>query len=167
MTARGWRIAIISTVAPISDELATAVRALGHEPVALVSARRAGGREPGPFALTDGSAPAGMDVLFARDKWSMEPLLRAARPDLAICWAFPWRIPLPALQVPKLGSINLHPAMLPRHRGPIPLSWAIRAGDATYGATWHRMDADLDTGGILAQAEVPMQDDDFEIAVVG
>jgi methionyl-tRNA formyltransferase len=136
--------------------------------VAIISARR-----PVPIPrpafpeFSDATAPPNLDLLIAKDKWSMEPLLRAVEPDLAMCWGFPWRIPLPALQVPRLGSINLHPAMLPRHRGPIPISWAIRDGDARYGVTWHRMDADLDTGGILAQATVPMEVDDFEITVVG
>ena len=97
----------------------------------------------------------------------MEPLLRACRPDLAVCWGFPWRITLAALEVPRLGSINLHPAILPRHRGPIPISWAIRDGDRRYGVTWPRMDADLDTGGILGQATVPMDDEDFDYLAVG
>jgi methionyl-tRNA formyltransferase len=136
--------------------------------VAIISARRPA---PNPRSdvpeLSDSTAPPGLDVLIARDKWSVEPLLRACRPDLAICWGFPWRIPLSALEVPALGSINLHPAMLPRHRGPIPVSWAIRDGDGQYGLTWHRMDAELDTGGILAQATVPMQDDDFDYQAIG
>ena len=59
--------------------------------------------------------------------------------------------------------MNCHPALLPRHRGPIPLAWAFRDGDAQFGVTWHRMDAELDTGPILAQATVPMEDDDFGI----
>ena len=88
-------------------------------------------------------------------------------PDLLLCWGFPWKIPLSALQVPRLGSVNCHPALLPRHRGPVPLAWALREGDGQYGVTWHRMDAELDTGAILAQAVVPMEDDDFEITVVG
>jgi methionyl-tRNA formyltransferase len=167
MAAERWRIALITTVAPIAQYLARALEALGHEAVAVVSARREKPGDSGPFVISDSTAPPGLDILFARDRWSMEPLLRSARPDLAICWGFPWRIPLAALEVPRLGSINLHPALLPRHRGPIPLSWAIRDGDDAYGVTWHRMDADLDTGGILAQASVPMLDDDFEITVVG
>jgi methionyl-tRNA formyltransferase len=163
-----WRIALITTVTPVAGFLVPALRALGHEPVAVISARRPA---PGPRSdfpeLSDSTAPPGLDVLLARDKWSMEPLLRACRPDLAICWGFPWRIPLTALEVPRLGSINNHPAMLPRHRGPIPISWAIRDGDAAYGVTWHRMDADLDTGRILAQTTVPMEDDDFDYLAVG
>lgn len=170
MTEHGWRVALISTVTPVAELLVAALRELGHEPVAVISARRSppldAGRRGFP-ELSDSTAPPGLDVMIARDKWSMEPLLRACDPDLAVCLGFPWRIPLPALQVPRLGSINAHPAMLPRHRGPIPMSWAIRDGDGQYGLTWHRMDANLDTGGILAQATVPMEDDDFRMDIVG
>jgi methionyl-tRNA formyltransferase len=47
------------------------------------------------------------------------------------------------------------------------MAWAFRDGDGQFGVTWHRMDSELDTGAILAQATVPMDDDDFEIMVVG
>jgi len=168
MTEPGWRVALISTVPPVVQVMTKALRDLGHEPVAVVTARR---KEPEPIrdrpSISDETAPAGIDVLLARDKWSMEPLLRAASPDLALCWGFPWRIPQAALDVPRLGSVNCHPALLPRHRGPIPMAWAIRDGDGRYGVTWHRMDSELDTGPILAQASVPMEDDDFEITDVG
>jgi methionyl-tRNA formyltransferase len=63
--------------------------------------------------------------------------------------------------------MNNHPALLPRHRGPIPISWAIREGDDSYGVTWHRMDAELDTGPILAQASVPARDDEFDFETLG
>jgi methionyl-tRNA formyltransferase len=168
MSDERWRIALITTVTPIAALITPVLRELGHEPVAIISARRSPPAAPRDFPeLSDTTAPPGLDLLVARDKWSMEPLLRACRPDLAICWGFPWRIPLPALQVPRLGSINCHPAMLPRHRGPIPIAWAIRDGDSRHGVTWHWMDADLDTGGILAQAPVPMQDDDFDYTDLG
>jgi methionyl-tRNA formyltransferase len=166
MTEPSWRVALISTVPPVAQSLTAALRELGHEPVAVITARR-GEPIPDRPTISDETAPAGLDVLLARDKWSMEPLLRATGPDLALCWGFPWRIPQAALDVPRLGSVNCHPALLPRHRGPIPMAWAIRAGDASYGVTWHRMDSELDTGPILAQAPVPMEDDDFDITVVG
>lgn len=161
-----WRVAIITGVAPIATAFANAVRELGHEPVAVLTPRR---RHPMPaeLAVWDATAPAGLDILVLRNKWSMEPLLRAVRPDLVLCFGFPWLIPPEALAVPRLGVLNLHPALLPRHRGPIPTSWAVRAGDATYGVTWHRMDTEFDTGNILAQAPVPMEPDDSEITVVG
>lgn len=167
MSETGWRIALITTVPPVAHAMVPFLQQLGHDPVAIISARR---RQPAPagrLPMGDETAPAGVDVLLARDKWSVEPLLRAARPDLALCWGFPWRIPQSALEVPRLGSVNCHPALLPRHRGPIPMAWAFRDGDGQFGVTWHRMDADLDTGAILAQAPVPMLDDDHGIDVVG
>jgi methionyl-tRNA formyltransferase len=164
-----WRIVMICTIKPIADTLTDGLRSLGHEPVALLAPRRPPDREepPEPLRLTASSAPAGIDLLFARDKWSIEPLVRAYEPDLTICWGFPWKIPQAALDVARLGSINMHPALLPRHRGPIPLAWALRDGDPVWGATWHRMDAELDTGNILAQGTVPIEDDDVDIAEFG
>ena len=90
--------------------------------------------------MGDETAPAGLDVLLDAAV-VVEPLLRASRPTWPLCWGFPWRIPQAALDVPPLGSINCHPGMLPRHRGPIPLAWAFRDGDAQFGVTWHRMDS--------------------------
>jgi methionyl-tRNA formyltransferase len=166
MADERWRIALITTVPQLAEIMLTTLRDLGHDPVAVISARRDQPRPDRP-ALGDDNAPKGLDILIPRNRQSMEPMLRAINPDLAICSGFPWRIPLVALNVPRLGSINWHPAMLPRHRGPIPMAWSIRDGDGFYGATWHRMDDHLDTGPILAQATVPMEDDDFDIEVVG
>lgn len=166
MATEGWRIVLVTTVPIVATGLVHALRELGHLPVAVLSARREPPLPDRP-SVSDETAPPGLDVLLPATKHGIEPLLRAYRPDLMMCWGFPWKIPLTALQVPRLGSINCHPAMLPRHRGPIPLAWAIRDGDNQYGITWHRMDAELDTGPILAQAPVPMQDDDWEIGVVG
>jgi methionyl-tRNA formyltransferase len=119
------------------------------------------------IGISDETAPPGVDVILARNKASLEPLIGALRPDLTLCWGFPWLIPAPVLAIPRLGSVNLHPALLPRHRGPIPMAWSIRAGDGRYGVTWHRMDEGFDTGPILAQAAVPMEPDDIDLRVVG
>ena len=153
----------ICTIRPIADALVGALRDLGHEPVALLAPRREDEQEE-LLRLNGVTAPPEVDVLFARDKSSIERLLRAYEPDLAICWGFPWKIPQAALDVPRLASVNCHPALLPRHRGPIPLAWALRDGDTEWGATWHWMDAELDTGNLLGQKTVPIEDDDVDIA---
>ena len=145
-------------VKPVLERLVPELRDLGHEPVGVVTARAARARPP-DLILEDMTVPAGLDLLFARDKLSVEPLLGALRPDLTLCWGFPWKLPQAALEVARLGSINLHPALLPRHRGPIPLAWALRDGDGRFGITWHRMDAELDTGGILGQTTIPIEDE--------
>ncbi len=167
MSAPGpWRIAIVSTVAPVVERLVPVLRELGHEPVGFVVARGQPGDPPNPAALTPENAPPGLDVLYAHRSGSMERLLRALEPDLMLCWGFPWKIPQAALDVAPLGSVNLHPALLPRHRGPIPIAWAFRSGEGEIGITWHRMDAELDTGGILAQSSVPIEPEDAEITDV-
>jgi len=163
-----WRVFMVCSIKPIADVLAARLGELGHEPVAILGARREGMEEPPDFLrLSPATAPPGVDLLFARDKHAIERLVRAYEPDLLTCWGFPWKIPQAALEVPRFGSINLHPALLPRHRGPIPLAWALREGDAHWGSTWHRMDAELDTGNILVQTTTPIGDDDVDIAVFG
>ena len=159
---------MICSIRPIAEALAGGLRELGHEPMALLAPRRPADEPQPEFLRLDGAtAPAGVDVVFAKDKWSVERLVRAYEPDLTICWGFPWKIPQAALDVPRLGSINHHPALLPRHRGPIPFAWTLRTGDAEWGFTWHRMDAELDTGNILVQATHPVEDDDVDIAEFG
>jgi len=160
---------VICGVKPLADPLVEKLRKLGHDPVALLTPRRRPDAPPRPafLDLTDASAPPGLDLLLPRDKFSVEPLVRAYEPDLVVCWGFPWKIPLAALEAPRRGSINMHPGMLPRHRGPVPLAWALRDGDKEWGTTWHYMDAELDTGNLLAQGSVPIEDDDADIAAFG
>ena len=168
---KGWRIVVISAVLLVAEPLIAYLRELGHEPVAWLMARRPPEfyeRPPPPWGeITDRNAPAGVSLIFARDKEAVAPLLRGLEPDLVLCWGFSWKLPQEALDVPRLGSVNHHPALLPRHRGPIPLAWALRENDGTFGMTWHRMDAELDTGAILAQTTVPIDDDWTTIEEMG
>jgi methionyl-tRNA formyltransferase len=101
-------------------------------------------------------AAAELDVLLPARRSTIAPLLASVQPDLVVCMGFPWKIPADALAVPSLGWLNGHPSLLPRHRGPLPVAWAIREGDAEIGITFHRMDADLDTGPILSQRSFPV-----------
>lgn len=158
------RIVVICSIKPLAEALVGTLRGLDHEPVAVLGPRRDDDREMPPhLLLTDATAPGGVDLLFARDKYAIEPLLRAYEPDLMLCAGFPWKIPQAALDVPRLGSVNQHPALLPRHRGPIPFAWTVREDDAAWGMTWHYMDAELDTGNLLAQGSIPVSDDDVLI----
>jgi methionyl-tRNA formyltransferase len=164
----GHRIVVISAVLPVAEPLIAHLRELGHDPVVWLLARRAPDRPVPPWGeVTDETAPAGVSVLLARDKDAVTPLLRGFEPDVVLCWGFSWKLPQEALDVARLGAVNHHPALLPRHRGPIPLAWAMREGDGEFGLTWHRMDAEYDTGPILAQTTVPIEDDDTTIEVIG
>lgn len=72
------------------------------------------------------------------------------------CWnrAIPSRV----MEVPRHGFLNVHPSLLPAYRGPQPLFWQFRAGEAKTGVTVHWMDAGLDTGDIAAQKMVSFAD---------
>ena len=68
-------------------------------------------------------------------------------------------VPAPLLDV-RHGALNLHPSLLPRHRGATPVPATILAGDTETGVTLMQMDAGLDTGPIVAQTRVPLRGDE-------
>jgi methionyl-tRNA formyltransferase len=152
-----WRVVIVTRIPPVALGLHATVKEAGHEPVALLTVRDPS-RRYGPFDLSDllDQAPADLDVLMPASRASLAEVLAVARPDLVVCTGFPWKVPAEALAVPPLGWLNGHPSLLPRHRGPVPVAWAIRNGDEEIGVTFHRMDAELDTGPILAQRARPL-----------
>jgi len=84
--------------------------------------------------------------------------LRAARPDLLVSWFWTRKIPAEWLALARLGGINAHPSLLPRHRGPDPYFWAIDSGDELTGATVHRLAPEYDSGDILLQEMLPIAD---------
>lgn len=83
----------------------------------------------------------------------------ALQPALAVLADYGQIVPPALLDLPH-GALNLHPSLLPRWRGAIPVPATIRAGDAEAGVTLMRMDAGLDTGPIVAQAAVALRGDE-------
>jgi methionyl-tRNA formyltransferase len=152
------RVVIVTRIPQVREGFDAVIRGLGHEVVALLTNRIGlGGGGPGDAMgeLVFG-APGELDVLLPGRRSTIAPLLASVQPDLVVCMGFPWRIPSDAVAVPRLGWLNGHPSLLPLHRGPLPVAWAIREGDEEIGITFHRMDADLDTGPILAQQRYPL-----------
>jgi methionyl-tRNA formyltransferase len=152
------RVVLIAQVLPAVQALDALLRAHGHEPVALLTTRVEGERYGELGALLCG-APDKLDVVIPAARDRIAPLLRFFEPDVVFCAGFPWKIPAEAIAVPKRGIVNGHPSLLPKYRGPSPVSWAIRAGETEIGFTFHYMDADLDTGNVLAQVTVPLGDE--------
>ena len=76
--------------------------------------------------------------------------LRRLEPDVLVVVAYGQIIPRSVLGIPKLGAVNVHASLLPRHRGAAPVAAAILAGDSETGVTIMRMDEQLDHGPILA-----------------
>jgi methionyl-tRNA formyltransferase len=74
--------------------------------------------------------------------------------DVCVVLAYGKILPQAVLDSPRLGCLNLHASLLPRHRGAAPIQWSIISGDEKTGVTLMRMDAGLDTGPILSQHEL-------------
>lgn len=64
------------------------------------------------------------------------------------------------IKLPKIATINVHPALLPKYRGPNPYLQAIKHLEKKSGVTFHLMDENFDTGAILHQKEVPISEND-------
>ncbi len=80
--------------------------------------------------------------------------------DIAVVAAFGHILGPKALAVPRLGCVNIHASLLPRHRGASPISAAIDAGDAETGVAIMQMDPGMDTGPVFTMARVPIASDD-------
>jgi methionyl-tRNA formyltransferase len=157
MKQPSWRVVIVTRILPVALGFHAALREAGHEPVGLLTIRDTDGRYGG-FDLSGmlDELPPELDLLMPARRSSIAPLLASVEPDLVVCMGFPWKVPADALAVPRLGWINGHPSLLPHHRGPVPVAWTIREGEKEFGVTFHKMDAELDTGPILAQNVLPV-----------
>ncbi|MCD6310630.1 MAG: methionyl-tRNA formyltransferase [Candidatus Eremiobacteraeota bacterium] len=81
-------------------------------------------------------------------------------PDLIILASYGKILPKEVLDIPRLGCLNVHPSLLPRHRGATPVEAAIIAGDKKTGVTLFLMDEGCDTGDILFQEEVEIGEEE-------
>jgi methionyl-tRNA formyltransferase len=78
------------------------------------------------------------------------------RPDVIVVAAFGQILPRSVLDIPRLGAVNVHPSLLPRFRGASPVAAAILAGDEFSGVSIMLMDEGMDTGPVLARAQLPV-----------
>lgn len=82
------------------------------------------------------------------------------KPDLAVTAAYGRILTRKILEVPPLGCINVHASLLPRYRGAAPIQRQLLAGETEAGVTIIRMDEGMDTGPILLQRAVPVDEAD-------
>lgn len=83
-------------------------------------------------------------------------LVRAMAPELIVVAAYGKLLPEDILNVPPLGSINVHSSLLPKYRGAAPINWAVLNGEKTTGITIMYMAKDLDAGDIILQKSTPI-----------
>ena len=86
--------------------------------------------------------------------------LKSLAPDLCVTAAFGQILSQEILDIPTIGTVNVHASLLPRHRGSSPVNWAILSDDKVTGVTTMMTDAGIDTGDMLLQRKVPISDED-------
>lgn len=129
--------------------------------VSNVDKRRGRGSELAPTIVKAKALELGLPVIEVEDLKSeeFENTLKELNPDLFVVVAF--RIlPKNILEIPKIGSINLHASLLPKFRGAAPIHWAVIKGEVETGCTIFFLDEKVDTGNIILQKKIPIGDND-------
>jgi methionyl-tRNA formyltransferase len=139
-----------------------ALVAAGHEIAAVYSQPpRPAGRGKGErkTAVHERAEQLGIEIRTPRSLRSEEEQgrFRGLDADLGVVAAYGLILPLPILDAPKGGCINVHASLLPRWRGAAPIQRAILAGDEVSGVTIMRMDQGLDTGPMLLKRELDIR----------
>ena len=93
--------------------------------------------------------------------------LAELRPDVIVVAAYGKFLPPTILETPPHGCLNIHPSLLPRHRGPSPVVTAIERGDTETGVTLMLLDQGMDTGDIIAQRGYPMSSQETSEELTG
>jgi len=86
--------------------------------------------------------------------------LRVLNPSVIVVVAYGQILSREVIHLPEYGCINIHASLLPKYRGPAPINWAIINGEDKTGVTTILMDEGMDTGPLLLQAEVKIEEDD-------
>ena len=109
----------------------------------------------------------GLNVYKSKDIASSntKEKLKAQSPDLFIVLSFGQILPKEVLGIPKDYSINVHPSLLPKYRGPAPVNWALIKGEKHTGVTIFRMDETIDGGDIILQKRVNIMSEDDAISL--
>lgn len=140
-----------------------AVVQAGHQVVAVYSQppRPAGrGQKERPSPVQARAEALNLPVHTPRSLRTAESqeLFSSHHADIAVVAAYGLILPLPILEAPRLGCINIHGSLLPRWRGAAPIQRAIMEGDQDSGITIMQMEAGLDTGPMLLRRAVPISD---------
>jgi methionyl-tRNA formyltransferase len=94
-----------------------------------------------------------------KDKDAIE-LIRGFKPDLVVIVAYGKILPKEMIDIPKLGTINVHASMLPKYRGAAPVQRALLNGEKFTGITVMKVTEELDAGDIILQESIPIYETD-------
>ncbi len=86
--------------------------------------------------------------------------LAEAAPDVLVVVAFGSILPKTILDIPRYGAVNIHPSLLPRYRGPLPIQWPIVCMEMETGVTSILMDEGMDCGDIIMAEKTMIHEDE-------
>ncbi len=132
----------------------------GENVVGVYCAPDKEGQRPDPlkeYALSK-DLPVFQPVSFKKKEVCEQ--MASLKPDLGVMAYVVLLVPEEALYIPTCATIQYHPSLLPRHRGPSSINWTIIKGEKKTGLTIFWPDKGLDTGPILLQKEVEIAEDD-------
>ena len=155
-----WRVVLFTLYANVVPVYEQVLSVHGHRLVALFTAPGPRVRRTEDYRAVAQLSRPNLDVVVSNQPRRWAALLDVYRPDLLVCVGYNWKLPQDVLDVPRLGAINLHAALLPKYRGAHSFAWALRNADPIVGWTMHYMTAELDDGPILAQPSMQLTDDD-------
>ena len=87
-------------------------------------------------------------------------IVKELNPDVICVVAYGKILPKELLEIPRLGCINVHASLLPKYRGAAPIQWAVKNGDSETGITTMYMDEGMDTGDMILQEKVKIEDEE-------
>ena len=119
------------------------------------------GRKIQESAVKKYAEKAGLRILQPTNLKSPEFLkeLEEINPNVQVVVAFRM-LPKAVWNFPEFGTFNLHASLLPQYRGAAPINWAIINGETATGVTTFYLDEKIDTGEVILQTEVPIEEDD-------
>ena len=151
----------------------TGLRFVGRKALELFQSRataivfRLIGREPKVHSLRDMRTIYKVSVIGSTDVNSPEAIqqISAWQPDLVLSIYLNQLIKPELIDLPSQGTLNIHPALLPCHRGLFPYFWVIVEGDKETGVTIHWVDRKFDTGELLLQEKISVEPSDTIISL--
>jgi methionyl-tRNA formyltransferase len=152
------RIALIGQAA-FGEAVFRALRDAGEQIVAVSSIRGTEERPDPLFVAAQGAGTPFFETPKLKKRATLDAFAEA-QTDLGVMAFVTQILPERVLTLPRLGTIQYHPSLLPKHRGISSMHWAIRAGETSTGLTVFWVDAGIDTGPILLQREVEIGPDD-------
>ena len=142
---------------PVLEPLVSA----GHDVAAVYSRpdRPSGrGKRTSPTPVKEAASAMGIPVRQPPSLKSLEVQREMAglAPDVIVVAAYGLFLPTGVLGLPRHSCLNIHPSLLPKLRGPSPVSTAIVEGETTTGVSIMQMDEGMDSGPVLAQRQTPI-----------